>query len=453
MKYNRLTILLSLLIVLSATLSLSGYQADSANRFWALPENYLQVADSICYASGDNGGGPPGNDMLTQVDFDLGVEIPIGSTGTNSLEAIAFQANTGILFGADADQLGTLNLGTGAFTPKPNTFGIGDGSLGPINLNDADGLTFDPSNGILYASDRRSGGTNVDLLFQADPDSGSHVENAFGPGVDYLVIQPDLGLYDIDDLAIDPVDGQMYGIANNSGSGDRLVKINKFTGVTIDVGSLGVNDMEGLTFDPTGQLLGTTGKDGPASTNNKLFRIDKTTAIANVATAKPLTVAYDYEGVDCLTSWAEVPTPTPTITETPIPTSTGTPIPMPTLTPTVPTAVKLLYFQVDSIQGLQVSLKWATASEVDNYGFRVYRSSVNGFESSDLIGIKPAVGGVGGAKYIYIDSVPGRGQWYYWLADVDTHGQETVHGPVSANVVGGINATGNLIFLPLVIQP
>jgi len=221
--------------------------------------------------------------------------------------------------------------------------------------------------------------------------------------------------------------------------------------------------MEGLTFDPTGQLLGTTGKDGPSSTNNKLYRIDKTTGLANVSTAKLLTAANDYEGVDCLTSWSHVPTPTPTdtpvptLTETPTPTTTGTPISPPTITPTpsptVPTAVKLIYFVVDAVQGRQVILKWATASEIDHYGFKLFRSTVNDYSTADLIAFISPVGGIGGATYHYSDTLQANGQWYYWLVDQDTHGQETVHGPVSTNITAGFNIHDNLIFLPLVIQP
>jgi uncharacterized repeat protein (TIGR01451 family) len=39
-----------------------------------------------------------------------------------------------------------------------------------------------------------------------------------------------------------------------------------------------------------------------------------------------------------------------------------------------PTAVDLLYFRVDSVTGREVHLAWATATEIDNFGFNLYRA-------------------------------------------------------------------------------
>ncbi|HEX6306357.1 MAG TPA: hypothetical protein VFZ76_19310 [Anaerolineales bacterium] len=371
-----------------------------------------QQASEVCYAIADHGGGPPGDDLLTQVDFLSGVETVIGSPGTSNMEAITFQAPTETLFGVDADQLGTLDLSTGAFTPTSDPFGTANGAFGNQVIDDVDSLGFDPLTGILYGANRIRR-PEADILIQIDPNTGRVLPDAFGPGVGYVRIPTVNNLNDIDDIAIDPIDGQMYGTQNSGGQGDRLVKIDKQTGVTIDIGSLGINDMEGLTFDPSGQLLGTTGRNGPADTNNRLYRIDKVTGLADFVTSKPLTAATDYEGVSCLTSW--------------------------------PTAVEMVYFQAETTHGRQITLSWLLAAEIDNIGFNLYRANENDLSKAEWIAFVQSAGGSAGNRYTHSDTVPSSGTWYYWVADVDTNGHETYHGPVAVVAM-------NQVFLPLTIH-
>jgi hypothetical protein len=132
------------------------------------------------------------------------------------------------------------------------------------------------------------------------------------------------------------------------------------------------------------------------------------------------------------------PTSTPTSTPTNTPTNTSTPTaispstPTPTATNTPPaTAVELLYFSV-SRDGQTVVLNWATAQEVDNYGFTLYRASVDDFAQAELIHFEPSAiqGGTGAdAAYAYVDTPPVDGRWWYWLADIDTRGIQTIHNP------------------------
>ncbi len=130
------------------------------------------------------------------------------------------------------------------------------------------------------------------------------------------------------------------------------------------------------------------------------------------------------------------PSPTPTNTPTSTPTITPGPSPTPTITPTAtstppPTAVELLSF-VASRHGQTVALNWATAAEVDNYGFNLYRANVDNFAQAELIRFEPSAiqGGTGGgATYGTQDTPPGQGTWWYWLADVDTQGVQTLHTP------------------------
>jgi hypothetical protein len=116
----------------------------------------------------------------------------------------------------------------------------------------------------------------------------------------------------------------------------------------------------------------------------------------------------------------------------------------------IPTAVKLLYFRVGGVSGQTVTLEWATGSEVDNFGFRLYRAASADFAQAQEITFVPAAStGATGAQYNYTDTAPDDGAWYYWLVDVDTNGVETWHGPVTTAIV----PTGPLphkLFLPLI---
>ncbi len=124
------------------------------------------------------------------------------------------------------------------------------------------------------------------------------------------------------------------------------------------------------------------------------------------------------------------PTATPTTTATATATHTPTATATSTSTPP-PSAVELLYFLV-SPRGQSVVLDWATAQEVDNYGFNIYRAPADRFSQAELIHFEPSAiqGGAGsGATYLYVDTPPAQSAWWYWLADVDTHGVQTIHSP------------------------
>jgi hypothetical protein len=118
-----------------------------------------------------------------------------------------------------------------------------------------------------------------------------------------------------------------------------------------------------------------------------------------------------------------------------------------------PTAVELLYFRVDRVSGQQVRLAWATAVEIDNLGFNLYRANVNDPSRASLIHFEPAVvmGGRLGATYVYTDTVPSDGVWWYWLADVDTGGVET--RSMQAGVRAEVNAALRYrVYLPVVFK-
>jgi uncharacterized repeat protein (TIGR01451 family) len=93
----------------------------------------------------------------------------------------------------------------------------------------------------------------------------------------------------------------------------------------------------------------------------------------------------------------------------------------------VPTAVELLYFRGEGGYDRQVRLEWATALELDNLGFNIYRADEDDWSRASQVHFEPAavMGGHLGASYAYTDTVPLDGVWWYWLVDVDTHGAET----------------------------
>jgi hypothetical protein len=360
----------------------------------------------ICYAVADAGGGPPGDDLLSMVDYEAGTETVIGSTGTSRIEAMTFQLETEIMFAADAGQLGTIDLETGLFTPHPQPFGVGNGELGPITIGDVDGLSFHPTTGVLYGTHRREQAPEQnDLLVQINVETGAIIPDAFGPGIDYLVIRAGevTGLYDIDDIAFDVLTNELYAINNSFGLEDMLVILDPDSGEIVEViGQLTVDDMEGLTFDTTGLLLGTTGKDG-GENRDRLWQIDKATGVADIPSSVPLTGGADYEAVDCLAS--------------------------------PPSAVELLFFILGDVAGQQVTLEWETAIEVNHAGFKIYRSPEALFSGATVVHFEPARPGFTASEYSFTDLAPDtQSNWWYWLASVDLDGRETRFGPLEVEL-------------------
>jgi hypothetical protein len=98
-----------------------------------------------------------------------------------------------------------------------------------------------------------------------------------------------------------------------------------------------------------------------------------------------------------------------------------------------PTAVTLAWFDAHPV-GEGVLIEWETATELDNLGFYVYRSPTPEGKKLRLnLDLIPSQmpGSPVGAHYEFVDnSAPSGVTCYYWLEDVDLHGQVTRHGPV-----------------------
>lgn len=278
------------------TAVVSGNESDPVNGNNSSSETTVVQnlnVNQLCYLVADAGGGNGGNDLFTSIDtadFDAATnETNYGTgTGTSSIEAIAFNSATGVVYAADGGQLGTLSTSTGLFQPLPQAIGTGSGSAGNITFSSVDGLTYDATTGTLYGSHARSGN---DLLIQIDMTTGAHVPNAFGLNVDYVQIQSIFGNTIVDDIAVDPTSGIMYASTNSGGSTDRLVTVNKNTGASSNVALITVPDIEGLGTDPSGQLWGTSGSQGI------LYEINKSTGVGS--NGRPIDNGSDYEAVDC----------------------------------------------------------------------------------------------------------------------------------------------------------
>ena len=251
--------------------------------------------DAFCYLVADNDGIGGSPDGITFVDG-LFTEGAIGLSGTDHIEALTFVPETGFLYGSDAESFGSINLLTGVFT-KIGEFGDGDGAQGNIDYDDVDGLAYDPFTKVMYASVRRDNGPD-DVLIQVDISTGQAIDDAFGAGVDYVVVEKINGLDDIDDIAISTDNGLMYAIQNEDGEDSRLITIDKFTGATTDIGDLDVPNVEGLGFYPDGRLLGVNGDSHRSVMQIPLAPFTGTTIpISDLGINDWL----DYEGIACLT--------------------------------------------------------------------------------------------------------------------------------------------------------
>ncbi len=213
-----------------------------------------------CYLIADNNGIRFDADVLTAVEKLTGVETEIGLTGTLNIEAVAFHPFLPRIFAADGGRLGTIDGSTGAYSPI-GWLGTAYGEDGPLSAGDVDGLTFDPSSGELFGSIRR---IDSDLLVQIDPNTGQVVENAFGPGRSYVRIRFGGSPVNVDDIAISPLSGNLFGVVADSDETSTLVTIDRQSGVASLAARLGTADLEGLSFDFGGRLYATPGGDGPS---------------------------------------------------------------------------------------------------------------------------------------------------------------------------------------------
>jgi len=244
-----------------------------------------------CYTVAANNGQP---NILFEYDPTTNTWFQVGTTGTNFMGAIAIEPTSGIMYAVEGTEgtygtngaFGIIDRTTGNFE-KIGVTGIGNGAYGLVNLNNTDGLTFDPFNQIMYATHRVQGegeGTN-DLLFQIDISTGAFVPNAMinkttGLPADYTVIpeifdgELDGGSYDVADIAFNAYTGELYALHKKE-FGGLITMLDASTAevqqVIIDIYQENVG---GLTFNYAGELYATTGNNPETEQQNSLLYIN-----------------------------------------------------------------------------------------------------------------------------------------------------------------------------------
>lgn len=331
-----------------------------------------------CYAQADNG------DNLWGINRFSGANSVLAHVPAGGIEAMTFSFDRSGLYSPDGSRLGLTDRISGGWTPSPNNFGSGNGVYGTLTFNDIDGLYSDILNLQLFGTLRRSG--SRDVLIRINPLDGRIVPNAFGIGQDYVPISG-LGIFnDIDDVAINPQTGIMYGI-NNNGSTYQLIQIDKLTGNAIVIGPTGVSDIEGLGFSENGELYGTTGTN--SNTDNSFFHISKVSGVATYIGT--FNADSDYEACECRDN-----------------------------PPIIILPVSLVNFSARS-ENEDVILEWYTETETGASHFEIERSfdavnyekvgEINAYGTSTTL-----------RKYGHVDARPGTGLIHYRLRLVDRDG-------------------------------
>jgi hypothetical protein len=292
------------------------------------PDQSAAVDETVCYGVADNDRREGSKDVLVKM-YQSGTTVEVGSgviintqtdAPTTDIEATAFDIKGETLYAVDGDLFGTLDLETAEFNPIGDGIGTASCNGEEIVLDDIDGLTFDFATGVVYATHRREHQTpqQYDVLVRLNPMSGEVVKGAFG-GEDCVLVKIDgyPQYYDVDDIASDPADSQIYLVANTgNGVESVLAKLNQTGGIdgsATFIGANDVDDIESLDFDkmksPDGsfRLFGTTGDGGynkgdDPSAKHRLYNIDKATGHA-ASSGELLPPSgekqIDYEAVSC----------------------------------------------------------------------------------------------------------------------------------------------------------
>ena len=238
---------------------------------------------------------PKGAGLLIQISKLDGQENVVGVLGTTLVQAIAFNPNADTLFAAQSGRMGIINTNTGAFTELSQDYGSGTGSLGEQDFIEVEGLTFDSNSNTLLGTVKVEDAD--DIMFKIDPKTGAHIQDAFGPGVDYVTISGPGVLPIVEDIAIDPTTSVMYGLSREDMGNDLLITIDPNNGNAQVIGLLGEDVIEGLGFDNEGNLFATPGAQ--SSPPPRFYQINLNTGAA--ATISEL-IYRDYESCDCLTT-------------------------------------------------------------------------------------------------------------------------------------------------------
>ncbi len=204
--------------------------------------------------------------------------------GVTSIEAMALDPTTGILYAIDESRLGTIDVTTGVFTAKASRI---DADIS-TTISDVDSLSFNPVTGELWGVDATG-----NELIQIDTTTGKAIVGAFG-GSDFLVVPGGA----LDDIAID-FSGTIFASAANQ---LETLTVDEVAGTitrnlvgSYDFGGTVLDDMEGISVDQDGKLWGTTGNNDSSVYDDRIWEVDKATG--DVSNPRALTVGGDFESV------------------------------------------------------------------------------------------------------------------------------------------------------------
>jgi len=245
--------------------------------------------------------------------------VEIGITGGTQIEAIATDPVTGIIYASDAGTFGVIDSNTGIFNPI-GEIGTGNGDAGLIELNDVDGLTYDPINQIMYGTHRvpgRGPGTN-DLLFQIDVATGKVISGAMidanNSSAEYSIIPEVFGgtrpfdLYDVADIAYNTYTGHLFALQNQDRFG-TITQLNPLNGqIEAVIFDIPDEDVEGLGFTYLGELYGTIGDNGETQLSSNVFIFfdlngSSTTTLNFI---DPTNQHTNFEAFDCFTAYNDL---------------------------------------------------------------------------------------------------------------------------------------------------
>lgn len=319
------------------------------------------LLDFPCYTVSEDNEAP--NQLFTyNPEMNIWTAAP-NVTGTSFVEAIATDPVNDIIYAVDegmfgtGGMFGTIDATTGIFTGI-GFVGSGNGDLGTVLLDDIDGLTFDPINNVMYASQRIEGagpGTE-DLLFKIDVATGAVLSGAMvdknGAPADYAVIPMIFGgtfakfgvdydnftskankqtgekstasatsgrypvdIFDVSDIAYNPYTGQLFAVHNMYNI--NVISILNPSDASLEdiVFEIEYYKIEGLGFSYLGELYATTGNTGICSpidleddTCNNIFIFIDLVGQDNVDLTEidPSGGSEDFESFDCLTAFNDL---------------------------------------------------------------------------------------------------------------------------------------------------
>ena len=116
------------------------------------------------------------------------------------------------------------------------------------------------------------------------------------------------------------------------------------------------------------------------------------------------------------------------------------------------TAISLLSFTAQAGDA-GVKVTWVTGSEMDTWGFHLWRSSTGSRSDAERVTTQlvPAAGSPSqGAVYVFVDTTATVGTRYtYWLQEMEIDGSLHEYGPVVMNE-GNTPFLGERLYLPLI---